>query len=238
MAPLDLGLAFLAGFLGSAHCVGMCGGFALALAHRAGSHVWVGQGAYHGGRVLTYALLGTLAGAFGYALFLARGAQLAVSFGLGLVLTALGIALCGGVRRSVLDRMPVPKRLQRALAAVVGRPGPLAAGALGMLNGLLPCGLVLALLVQAAAAGSPARGALTMAAFGLGTFPALALVVGVGQRWSAARRVRVQRWAGVFVIALGALTVARATPLHHVLPHGVHVHGQEATDAWCRTTAP
>lgn len=182
-----------------------------------------------------YTLLGALAGTFGYALFLARGTQLVLSVVLGLALIVAGLSLCGVLRRYVLlERLPIPAFFGRAVTRLVQHPSPGAALGLGMVNGVLPCGLVLALLVQAAAAGNPADGALTMLAFGAGTVPALALTVFVGQWWSPARRMKAQQWAGVLLVVMGAITVARATPLEQ-MAH-TYLHGDHAAtdDAWCR----
>ena len=113
-----------------------------------------------------------------------------------------------------------------------------------MLNGFLPCPLVYAFAAQAAASGGPASGFLTMAAFGLGTFPAMLMMGGIGIWWRlgfrrpgvqavpvslhSARgavlrsgwRVQGMRVAGGFIVVLGLITLARG-----VLPMTAHVHG-------------
>ena len=81
---------------------------------------------------------------------------------------------------------------------------------LGLLNGLLPCGLVYGMLAKAATTGSASGGALTMAAFGLATLPALALAGALGSRLTPGRRVWMQRASGVLIVALGLLTLSRA----------------------------
>jgi sulfite exporter TauE/SafE len=120
-------------------------------------------------------------------------------------------------------------------------PGFAAPLAFGVLNGLLPCPLVYAFAAQAAASGGPLAGVQIMAAFGLGTFPAMLAMGGIGLWWRrapvvhaihatflppAARtlhtdwRVVGVRAAGCFIVLLGLVTLARG-----VLPMVAHLHG-------------
>lgn len=227
---LDLSVVFLAGLLGSAHCAGMCGGFALALGALPGTRSYaVRLGTYLVGKALTYTLLGALAGAFGYSLFLMAGVQKTLTLAAGVALVALGIVLLRGGRGLSGVGGGVAARLTRPLARLAGRGTLGSAFGLGMLNGLLPCGLVLALLVQAAFAGDAQAGALTMAVFGASTVPALALTGLLGRLAAPRLRHRLQRWGGAFVVALGLLTLARGTDagnawLHRVVPHEMLGH--------------
>lgn len=222
---LDLSVVFLAGLLGSAHCAGMCGGFAIALGALPGTRAYAARLAvYLAGKALTYVLLGALAGAFGYGLFLFTGVQKGLTMAAGAAMVALGVALLrGGAALSGVGG-GLAARLTRPLARLAGRGTLASALGLGMLNGLLPCGLVVALLVQAAFAGDALAGALTMSVFGVATMPALAVTGVVGRMAAPAFRHRLQRWGGAFVVLLGLLTVARATDtgnafLHTIVPH-------------------
>ena len=89
--------------------------------------------------------------------------------------------------------------------------------------GFLPCGLVYGVLATAIAAGSAARGALVMAAFGLGTLPNL-LAAGLAaetlSRWL--RRPRLRLFAGVAVVLLGLIGLARIASVSEHLQHGMH----------------
>ena len=129
----------------------------------------------------------------------------------------------------------------RELLKTSGIAAPLA---FGVLNGFLPCPLVYAFAAQAAASGGPASGFLTMAAFGLGTFPAMLMMGGIGIWWRPGSRqpgvqavpvslhpargavlrsgwrVQGMRVAGGFIVVLGLITLARG-----VLPMTAHVHG-------------
>lgn len=209
---LDLSVVFLIGLLGSAHCVGMCGGFVILLAGAGGGHRSLL--AYFAGKTSSYALLGALAGLLGGVAGLRlAGAQGLLSVALGLVLVAVGLGLCGVLGRiRGVDRVSghLAARLGPAVRHLVQRDRPGAFWGLGALNGLLPCGLVYGMLAKAATTGSAGAGALTLAVFGLGTVPALALVGSVGRAISPTQRRWMQQLGGVLVIGLGVLTLTRA----------------------------
>ena len=229
---LDLPVVFLVGLLGSAHCVGMCGGFVVAVAHAGGRRrAHARQAAYFLGKTSTYAAFGALAGLAGGAAGLAlSGFQGLLSLLLGLVLVAAGLALCG-----VMQRFARPTRLGGRAAVVLGRvvgrlvasERPGAVFGLGAVNGLLPCGLVYGMLAKAAATGSAGAGALTLAVFGLGTVPALYATGLFGALLPPARRRWAQRAGGVLVVALGVLTLARAAAAFALLDPapGTSLHG-------------
>ena len=231
---LSLWAVFVAGLVGSAHCAGMCGGFALALGALPGSDAYAGRlAAYLAGKTLTYAALGALAGAFGLALFFATPYQNGISIGFGLALVVLGVGLCRG-GAATFGRAGA--WLSAPLGRLVGRGTTGSAFGLGLLNGVLPCGLVAAFLVQAASTGSPARGALVLGVFGLSTIPALVLTGTLGRMARPAFRRRLQVAGGALVMLVGAITIARATPAMAYLAHhapGLH-HHLEVSGPVCR----
>ena len=156
-----LGGALLAGLVGSPHCVGMCGGFAVA----AGARGPAGALAWTLGRLSTYAALGALAGAAGQALPGPTWVGTVVAAGFLVWFAAKLAGLVGDVR----FRVPLLAAAGRRLAGRADLPGRFAFGAV---NGLLPCGLVYAALAFPVASGSAIAGAAAMVAFGLGTAPA------------------------------------------------------------------
>ncbi|HSV30306.1 MAG TPA: sulfite exporter TauE/SafE family protein [Candidatus Omnitrophota bacterium] len=222
----ELVMVFLAGLAGSFHCVGMCGGFtcALAVAAPARATMIARHLAYNGGRVITYAFLGALAGAFGRVVCTADGVTavlpaeqlqrlLAVAAGGLMVVMAAGLL---GMRRrwgpKGFDLGPVAAMLRPLLVA----PGPTGSLALGVVNGFLPCPLVYALVAKAASGADAATGAMTMLAFGLGTVPALAVIGGLGRYAGPAALRRGVAVAGWFVLALGIVTIGRGVlPILH-----------------------
>lgn len=193
MLPL-LTASFLAGLVGSPHCVGMCGGFAAACAGTARGAGW------HAGRLGSYAALGAIAGAFGSAL---PGPGLVAAVVSAALLVWFAAALAGLVSEPTV-RVPGLAALVRRAGEGSGRGSTVA---LGVASGLLPCGLVYAALAFAVAAGHPVAGAASMVAFGLGTVPALALLA-LGVRRVALRSLAARRVLAAFVLVLGLFSVA------------------------------
>ena len=194
---IELPLVFLGGLLGSAHCVGMCGGFAVAIGSGAGSIASnaTRQLVYSAGRIFTYAALG---GALGYAgwrlgedLPVLFHAQAALAIVAGVLLVGVGLVSAGVLPRRI--RL-LPARQSTATGGAVHMPsgGPVClAGGLvgtflrapgwgnvflaGVFTGFLPCGLVYGFLALAISTASFPLGAATMGAFGLGTVPLMVL---------------------------------------------------------------
>lgn len=241
-------LGFLSSF---GHCVGMCSGVALILSRRAqlartpadaGRKGSAARGLIpaHAGRVITYSLLGLAAGGIGEG----AGRGLPVQFlqaqgGIALATACLAAYLA----LALLGSLPSPERLFAGLARSWGRAmqrlqtpaprsrlfpssqafpsAPLHLFALGLLWGLLPCGLVFSALLMAAASGSALQGALSMAAFGMGTWPAL-----LGVHWLGgwARRAVWPRAAGALVmLAFGTQMALRGLAAWGVIGH-YHIH--------------
>jgi sulfite exporter TauE/SafE len=172
-----------ASLLGSAHCAGMCGPLMLLATDvvQIGPLARPPRWAYHVSRGLAYAALGALAGGLAATLELAvanRGMRIA-GFVAASAVALFGVAAmldaAGWRRRSWLP--PVLQRLQYELGTrIARRPARQRAFGMGLLSVLLPCGWLYAFVAVAAGTGSPAAGAAVMAAFWIGTVPALALV--------------------------------------------------------------
>lgn len=193
--------------------MGMCGGFVVLLGVGADRREAARrQAAYFAGKTATYALFGAVAGLAGGLLadvLAGFGGVLGVALGVAMVVAGLGLCGVAWGRSAVAAR--VAARLGPAIGRLVASERRSALVALGMLNGLLPCGLVYGMLAVAAGAGSAWAGALTMAVFGLATVPALAFSGLLGATLQPSRRVWMQRAAGLLVVAMGLLTVARGT---------------------------
>lgn len=226
---LTIGAALMAGLLGGAHCAAMCGGIATgfqALSSRSG---WGTAVETNLGRVSGYVIAGAVAGGLGQGIvqtarmeWLAVGARVLV--GLVLVLAALrlsGLLVGPGTFRASTGAWRLLAPLQRRLLPIDSSAKRIAAG---MLWGWLPCGLSTTLLVAAWLQASAANGALTMAAFGLGTLPVMLPLT-----WSGAR---LGRWlhdpvrrnaAAAFVFLAGLLTLAAPWLAHVPVLGGVLV---------------
>lgn len=194
----ELALALAAGLLGGAHCVGMCGGFAV-VAGAAGRRGWL----FHAGRLAGYAALGALAGLVGRTIDLggaAFGLHRARFLAAAVLLLLFGLAFAGLLPRRWLE--PGAGATARLIAAIRRRGGPYAWLLLGLPIGLLPCGLLYPMYALAAGSGSPARGALLLAAFGLGTLPLLGGTTVVLTRLRVEARQRLLRAAGVVMLLM------------------------------------
>ena len=228
-------LIFVAGMAGSMHCVGMCGGFACALAPdpRGRAATLRRHMLYNGARVFTYCFLGAVAGWAGGEL-LTSPAQRLLAIVSGALMVFIGLQffgwfpharLPGGPPRAAMPAGTVGVVNAAALRALLKSPRRSAPLAFGVLNGFLPCPLVYAFAAQAASSGGALPGLGVMLAFGLGTFPAMLIMGGAGT-WLRARPASGARWrlqgvraAGAFIVLLGAITLARG-----VMPMSAHIH--------------
>lgn len=204
------------GLLGSAHCVGMCGGFALALGtsgHSAGAQLRR-QVTYGFGRVFTYAVFGVAAGYAGKRLTVewqqVMNLQAGLSILAGLLLLLQGLQAAGILRWLRLGNRPsVPCLAPGLFGALLQATRLQSVFLAGVVNGLLPCGLVYAFVALAASSGSLWRGAATMALFGLGTIPVMILVGMGGVVLSLALRQRILTLAAWCVMVMGVLSIVR-----------------------------
>ncbi len=220
MAPdpgLALGAAFVLGFVGSAHCLGMCGGIAGALglsARRDGDEGFrpALMAVLHSlARITSYAMIGAVVGGLG------GSAEGALGWGPGLRIFAGAVIVGQGLRVlgldlgfSALERrgLAVWRRVSPYMRRV-GAPGSLTrATAIGLAWGLLPCGLVYTAAATSAATGSAGAGALWMAAFGLGTMPAMAATsLAAGGLTAKLRGTGAQRAAGAMLVVFGLIAL-------------------------------
>ncbi len=169
------------GLLGAGHCLGMCGGFVLTLGSVPSpwQHNWQRQLVYAAGRVATYSLGGALAGFGGWQL--SRESWMLVNTQALLSIVAGALLIVQGLFAAGLLRLPSrffgsgPCMAATAFAGLLRAPGLGPVFVAGVVNGLLPCGLVYAYWALASSTASMGQGALTMALFGLGTIPALVL---------------------------------------------------------------
>lgn len=220
-----ISMAFMTGLLGSAHCLGMCGGLVAALV-MAGNRLRAGFGfqlLYHAGRVCTYSLLGALAGWLGSAITLTDQLRdvtrlLLVFSDLFIILVGLGSAGVLPFFRLVDLENPIPFNvLQRSVQYCLRLPPALAALPLGLLLGLLPCGLVYTMIITAAQTLTVGQGALLMTSFGFGTVPALLLFGGATQWLTQTMRRWMLCGAGIMVVIIGLYQLYRHLKLMSVI---------------------
>jgi len=180
--PLDFLSAFTIGFLGSAHCIGMCGGITTMLtsaipAQQSRASLVI---AYHIGRISTYTLIGAIVGFTGSIAAKNVGIPLSgLRLFAGVFLVFLGLYL-GQWLMWIARVEKLGQKLWRYLSPISKRFIPVdntkKALSLGALWGWLPCGLIYSTLTWALASNSALQGAGIMFSFGLGTLPALVTI--------------------------------------------------------------
>jgi uncharacterized protein len=210
-----LAAAISLGFLGSFHCVGMCGPIALVIPVKRTSalSVFAGGLVYNSGRLVTYSLMGLLFGLAGQEIVLA-GWQNALSVGLGILIflllllpQAYRFKIPGGIFIRSLEKV------KSSIRTLFGIHTYRSLFLIGLLNGLLPCGLVYLGIVGAVATGNTLNGSLFMFGFGLGTVPAMLAVTLIKDYISIRFRERIRKTVPVFVGTMALLLILRGLNL-------------------------
>jgi hypothetical protein len=234
MSSIDLSLVFTFGFLGSTHCVGMCGpivvAYSLPLAASGATRTGLvlAHLAYNAGRITTYTALGAVAGAAGHALRLVgrlAGAENVAAIVAGALLILTGVTFLGLLPLSAMSRfdsMRVLGRMHGGISRLLMAPTRRSKFMLGLALGFLPCGFLYAGLLKAIETGTPLAGAGTMLAFGTGTACAM---IATGM-FSSALAAPLRRWgnrvAAAGMILLGGLLLYRG-----IMAHGMGAHSPQ-----------
>jgi sulfite exporter TauE/SafE len=226
MNALTLTAALLLGLAASGHCVVMCGGISSALslataknaAGRTRPALLLG---YQLGRITSYALAGLLfGGVLGGVIRLldVESVRMTLRTFSALALLLAALVMLGRVRDPGLG---IGRQWWSKLAPLGRKLLPVAtlprAFAFGTLWGWMPCGFVYTVLVMASLQFDAVRGAMTMAAFGLGTIPALfAAALGAPRLAAAAARPAARQIAGSILLVSAVLTLAGPWLVHAV----------------------
>ncbi len=207
--------AFLLGFVGSLHCVGMCGpiAFMLPLDRKRPVKSFFQLISYHLGRIFTYSLIGVLFGLLGKSFYF-FGFQQQLSIAIGLLMI---IAI---IFPKVFKKLTISNKITALLIKVKSALGKelkkqdnSTLFTIGFLNGFLPCGLVYMAVFGAIALGNPLSGALYMALFGVGTIPLMTAVIYIGNFTKGNLRLMIQKAIPVLVVFVGLLFVLRGLGL-------------------------
>lgn len=204
-------------FLGSfGHCIGMCGGIVIAYSSTKIEDQWskpkqaTAHLLYSLGRVFTYVLLGAMFGYLGGVMMfnnLANGLLLVLA---GVFMVLAGLSLSGKIKFLTLIEHSFSSSswYTKMFRELLKTKSLMSFFILGMLNGLLPCGLVYFFAVTAASTASPLYGALVMLIFGLSTIPALfSLGFFVGLYKNGKFRNIMIRLAAISVVLFGVYTI-------------------------------
>lgn len=194
------------GFAGGMHCILMCTPVMIALQPSRSIRAQTG---YQIGRILIYIFLGMLAGILGNGLSL-FGIQRVLSVTMGMLIILLTVvpkARMPFYRLLLLN--PFSVNLRRRLTGT-GRPRAVTAG---MINGLLPCGLVYVALSASLALSSPLQSMVLMAGFGMGTLPWLIFGSSLSQFVHSVFRERAARIMPAIAMSIGILFILRGLAL-------------------------
>jgi sulfite exporter TauE/SafE len=212
---MDLLAALTLGLLGSMHCIGMCGPLALAVPSAAKSR-WMflaERVVFNAGKAMTYGAMGAVLGVIGKGVMMNVQQELSVIVGALMLLTAL-IPL--GFR-SAIERYSPLKYLytfvKSRFSHLMGKRGMVTLFLMGVLNGLLPCGLVYTALVGATVVADVWQSALFMMVFGVGTSPALIAVALTRNLVPVRFRSILNRALPVTTIAVALLLILRGLNL-------------------------
>lgn len=208
--PILLGLA------ASLHCVGMCGPLMLALPLDAAGKRYVARQmlTYHAGRILTYAALGVFFGLVGKGIALA-GFQKGLSVGAGVLMLAM--AFMAWRFEQLVTNLPgfgkFTRGVQLRIGSLLKKNSGGAIFGVGLLNGLLPCGMVYAALAGAIATTRGAEGGLFMALFGVGTLPLMLAVSILGRSFGFSFRQKIRVAQPLLLTLAGLLLLQRGLQL-------------------------
>lgn len=211
-----LSQGLMMGILGSFHCIGMCGPIALVLPVDR-NNKWKGfiqTFMYHFGRVITYTLMGLLFGLLGKGLYLA-GFQGRISMLMGAIMILAVLFPTNYLAKFGFGKplYVLVSKLKLVLGSYLQKKSSSAFFTIGLLNGLLPCGLVYIALTGAIATGDAWMGAIFMALFGLGTSFLLSGVIYAGNFLSLGIRNKINKIIPYFVVLVGLVFILRGMGL-------------------------
>lgn len=211
-----ISVAFVMGAVGSLHCLGMCGPIAMALpmgSKNAESRLAGGM-LYNLGRIVTYSSLGLLLGLAGGFLITPKiQSTISIVFG-ALILCYL--LLPSRLKKTVSNKAPVQGfflGLRKQLGRLLSSGSNQSLFTIGLLNGLLPCGMIYLALTSSFLTGDAVSGSFFMAAFGAGTFPAMLAVTYFGSFLNQKVRLNLRKAVPFFLACMAALLVLRGLNL-------------------------
>lgn len=209
---MEIWSTFLLGLVGSLHCVGMCGPLALALpvTGKSFKSFLAGRLVYNFGRITTYAMLGAIFGLIGKSFALA-GFQRWISIAAGsVILIALFSSSRLAVGRPILHTIA---SLKSGFSKLLQRRTLGSLGLLGLLNGLLPCGLVYAACAVSASSGGFISGIQSMLLFGLGTTPVMLGAGLAGKKFQFAFAFKAPKLVPATLALVAGLLIVRGLSL-------------------------
>lgn len=220
----------IASFLGSPHCVGMCGGFVALYSHHAGNHA-LAHMLYSLGRLCTYITLGVAAALLGASIDGLVGIGRISALVVAISLIVLGLTRVIGMSfdpfRKILSRyMPL---LQGVIRPVLSSHSVFKPLLVGMVTTLLPCGWLYAFVALAMGTANVWIAAQIMFLFWVGTLPALVLLGCTSRALTQGGSRWFPRLVGALLIMSGFLALAMHLPHKH--DHTTHAQHNLAPDS-------
>jgi len=209
-AGFDYTLAFVAGVLGSGHCLGMCGALVSGYFMNVGkTRSYLPYFAYQLTRIFVYTMIGFAAAALGFVLVssgMFGKIQSILQMVIGTVVIILALGILGWIPWQGSFRLIPMNMLRKGYASARNKGPVLGAMIAGFLNGLMPCPLTFAMAVKATSALSVVEGGALMLAFGAGTLPTMLLVsVAFGKLGAKVRGIML-KCAALIMIFMGLNT--------------------------------
>ncbi len=208
--------ALVLGLMGSFHCAGMCGPIAIALPLHGNTvpQKIFGGTLYNVGRTITYGIMGVIFGLLGQGIQMIGVQQrISVIMGVVMIISVLFPALFKNQYRMDKSMFSFVGKLKKRIGEMFSIRSFSSLFFIGMLNGLLPCGLVYMALAGAIGTGNAAEGTLYMVLFGLGTIPMLLTISLAGNIMSQAIRRKINKLIPVMVVVVGLLFILRGLSL-------------------------
>lgn len=208
--------AFSLGIIGSFHCIGMCGplAFSLPLSRTNDFEKFAGSFLYNMGRIVTYSTLGLILGLAGksFSLF---GFQQWVSILVGLAILFFLVIPKKWMSSTKTNSFVATynHRIRSALGQLFLKKNYRSLFAIGLLNGLLPCGLIYMAIAGAIASADSLKSALFMASFGLGTLPVMWGVSFFGNYIGLGIRKKIRSIYPVMMMLMACLLILRGMGL-------------------------
>jgi sulfite exporter TauE/SafE len=208
--------ALVLGLMGSFHCAGMCGPIAIALPLHGNTvpQKIFGGTLYNIGRTITYGILGALFGMLGQGIHLLGFQQkISVVMGALMIISVLFPALFRNQFSLEKSWFSVVGKLKKSIGKLFAVRSFSSLFFVGLLNGLLPCGLVYIAIAGAIGTGSATQGTLYMILFGLGTIPMMLGISVAGNMMGLALRNKINKLIPVLVVVVGMLFILRGLDL-------------------------
>lgn len=208
--------ALLLGFMGSFHCAGMCGPIAIALPLHGNTvpQKIFGGTLYNLGRTLTYGVMGALFGLLGQGMKMIGFQQnISIIMGVLMIISVLFPALFKNQYSMDKSMFSIVGKLKKSIGQLFSIRSFSSLFFIGMLNGLLPCGLVYMAIAGAIGTGNAGQGTLYMILFGLGTIPMLLTISLAGNIMSQTIRKKINKLIPVLVVVVGILFILRGLSL-------------------------